>query len=129
MYGMVITYSKGKDQPGKVTNPARGQLKTEKEFSLSPFAPVNLVSQDGFGGPVSRYQPRVVSFYRSDSVRLDTRRLNNTSSLHRESKHKKRRERRAEPGNTKETPRSSNIPEQFPNNRCCTLLDKPTVTK
>ena len=27
---MVITYSKGKDQPGKVANPARGQLNREK---------------------------------------------------------------------------------------------------
>ena len=26
---MVITYSKGKDQPGKVGNPARGQLNRE----------------------------------------------------------------------------------------------------
>ena len=27
---VVITYSKGKDQPGKVANPARGQLKQGK---------------------------------------------------------------------------------------------------
>ena len=27
---MVITFSKGKDQPGKVANPARGQLNREK---------------------------------------------------------------------------------------------------
>ena len=51
---MVITYSKGKDQPGKVTNPARGQLNRENNFSLSPFAPENLVSRDGFGSPVPR---------------------------------------------------------------------------
>ena len=45
---MIITYSKGEDQPGKVVNPDRGQ-------SLSPFAPPeNLVSRDGFGSPVSR---------------------------------------------------------------------------
>ena len=31
MYGMVITYSKEKDQPGKVANPARGQLNRENE--------------------------------------------------------------------------------------------------
>ena len=30
---MVITYSKGQDQPGKVANPARGQLNGEK-FTL-----------------------------------------------------------------------------------------------
>ena len=28
---MVITYNKGKDQPGKVANPVRGQLNREKE--------------------------------------------------------------------------------------------------
>ena len=47
---MVITYSKGKDQPGKVANPARGQLNIS--FSQSPFAPESLVSRDGFGSPV-----------------------------------------------------------------------------
>ena len=34
-----------------VTNSARGQLNREMFFSLSPFAPKNLVSQDGFGRP------------------------------------------------------------------------------
>ena len=40
--------------------PPRGQLNRENEyfpvpaFSLSPLAPENLVSQDGFGRPVSR---------------------------------------------------------------------------
>ena len=29
---MVITYSKGKNQPSKVANPARGQLNRENEF-------------------------------------------------------------------------------------------------
>ena len=32
---MVITYSKGKDQPGKDVSPARGQL-AERENELSP---------------------------------------------------------------------------------------------
>ena len=49
MYGH--TYSKSMDQPGKVANPARGQLKREN-ISLSAFAPENLVSRDGFGSPV-----------------------------------------------------------------------------
>ena len=31
-YCMVITYSKSKDQPGKVANPARGQLNREKRI-------------------------------------------------------------------------------------------------
>ena len=30
MYGMVITYSKGEDQPSKVASPARGQLNRVK---------------------------------------------------------------------------------------------------
>ena len=33
---MVITYSKGKDQPGKVVNPARGQLNRENVFFPVP---------------------------------------------------------------------------------------------
>ena len=33
------TYSKSKDQPGEVANPAHGQLNRENEISLSPFAP------------------------------------------------------------------------------------------
>ena len=35
---MVTTYSKGKDQPGKIGNPARGQLNNETNISLSAFA-------------------------------------------------------------------------------------------
>ena len=33
---MVITYSKGKDQPGKVANPARGQLNRENQYFRVP---------------------------------------------------------------------------------------------
>ena len=33
---MVITYSKGKDQPGKVANPASGQLNRENDFFPVP---------------------------------------------------------------------------------------------
>ena len=39
MYGH--TYSKSMDQPGKVANPARGQLNREIDVSLSAFAPEN----------------------------------------------------------------------------------------
>ena len=53
---MVITYSKGKDQPGNVSNPVRGQLNRENDFSLSLFVPENLVSRDGFDSPVP-HQP------------------------------------------------------------------------
>ena len=42
------------DQPGKVANPARGQLNREKNIPLSPCVPENLVSRDGFSRPVSR---------------------------------------------------------------------------
>ena len=33
---VVITYSKGKDQPGKVANLARGQLNRENEYPPVP---------------------------------------------------------------------------------------------
>ena len=52
MYGH--TYSKSMDQPGKVTNPARGQLNRKMNISRSPFAPENLVSRDGSSSPVPR---------------------------------------------------------------------------
>ena len=49
---MVITHNIKKDQPGKVANPARGQLNRLMKISLSPFASENLVSRDGFGSPL-----------------------------------------------------------------------------
>ena len=33
---IITTYSKGKDQPGKVANPARGQLNRENEYFPVP---------------------------------------------------------------------------------------------
>ena len=42
------------DQPGKVANPARGQLNRENSIPLSPRVPENLVSRDGFSRPVPR---------------------------------------------------------------------------
>ena len=51
---MVITYGNGRGQPGKVAHSARDLLNRENDFSLSPFAPKNLVSRDGFGSPVPR---------------------------------------------------------------------------
>ena len=42
------------DKPGKVANPARGQLNREKNTPLSPCVPENLVSLDGFSRPVPR---------------------------------------------------------------------------
>ena len=43
------------DQPGKVANPACGQLNRKKFFSLSPLAPDNVVSRDRFVHPVPRH--------------------------------------------------------------------------
>ena len=37
------------NQPGKVANPARGQLILKINIFLSPLAPEELVSRDGFG--------------------------------------------------------------------------------
>ena len=42
------------DQPGKVANPASGQLNRENNIPLSPCMPENLVSRDGFSRPVPR---------------------------------------------------------------------------
>ena len=42
------------DQPGKVANPASGQLNRENEYSLSLCVPENLVSRDGFSRSVPR---------------------------------------------------------------------------
>ena len=50
MYGH--TYSKSMDQPGKVANPARGQLNRENEHFPVRVCAENLVSRDGFGSPV-----------------------------------------------------------------------------
>ena len=51
---IIMIYSKSKDQPGKVANPARGQLNRGNVFSLSTFGPESLVSRDGLGSPVPR---------------------------------------------------------------------------
>ena len=42
------------DQPGKVANPACGQLNRENNIPLSPCVPENLVPRDGFSRPVPR---------------------------------------------------------------------------
>ena len=78
MYGH--TYSKSMDQPGDVANPARGQLNREISFSLSAFAPENLVSRDGFGSPVPRqfahlHTQAESGAYLRDSSRVPRRRL------------------------------------------------------
>ena len=67
------------DQPGKVANPARGQLNRENNIPLSPCVPENLVSRDGFSRPVS-HQPAHLhtqaesGAYLRDSSRVPRRR-------------------------------------------------------
>ena len=76
MYGH--TYSKSVDQPGKVANPARGQLNRENIF-LSAFASEYLVSRDVFGSPVPRQPAHLQTqgesgAYFRDSSRVPRRR-------------------------------------------------------
>ena len=67
------------DQPGKVANPARGQLKRENNIPLSPCVPENLVSRDGFSRPVPRQPAHLHTqaesgAYLRDSSRVPRRR-------------------------------------------------------
>ena len=57
------------DQPGKVVNPARGQLNREHNISLSPCVLENLVSRDGFSRPVPR-QPAHLHTQAESGVRV-----------------------------------------------------------
>ena len=52
MYGHHFQQKMG--QPSMVANPARGQMNKKNVFSLSLFAPENLVSRDKFGRLVPR---------------------------------------------------------------------------
>ena len=67
------------DQPGKVANPARGQLNRENNIPLSPCVPENLVSRDGFSRPVPRQPAHLHTqaesgAYLRDSSRVPRRR-------------------------------------------------------
>ena len=67
------------DQPGKVANPARGQLNRENSIPLSPCVPENLVSRDGFSRPVPRQPVHLHTqaesgAYLQDSSRVPRRR-------------------------------------------------------
>ena len=67
------------DQPGKVANPARGQLNRENNIPLSPCVPENLVSRDGFSRPVPRQPAHLHTqaesgAYLGDSSRVPRRR-------------------------------------------------------
>ena len=77
MYGHHIQQSL--DQPGKVANPARGQLNRENKIPLSPCVPENLVSRDGFSRPVPRQPAHLHTqaesgAYLRDSSRVPRRR-------------------------------------------------------
>ena len=66
-------------QPGKVANPARGQLNRENNIPLSPCVPENLVSRDGFSRPVPRQPAHLHTqaesgAYLRDSSRVPRRR-------------------------------------------------------
>ena len=67
------------DQPGKVANPARGQLNRENNIPLSPCVPENLVSRDGVSCPVPRQPAHLHTqaesgAYLRDSSRVPRRR-------------------------------------------------------
>ena len=67
------------DQPGKVANPARGQLNREYDIPLSPCVPENLVSRDGLSRPVPRQPAHLHTqaesgTYLRDSSRVPRRR-------------------------------------------------------
>ena len=67
------------DQPGKVVNPARGQLNRKNNIPLSPCVPENLVSRDGFSRPVPRQPAHLHTqtesgAYLRDSSRVPRRR-------------------------------------------------------
>ena len=67
------------DQPGKVANPARGQLNRENNIPLSPCVPENLVSRDEFSRPVPRQPAHLHTkaepgAYLRDSSRVPRRR-------------------------------------------------------
>ena len=69
---MVITSIKGKYQLVKVANPARGQLNREKNLSLSPFAPENFISRNGFGSPVPRQPAHLQTLAESGAYLRDS---------------------------------------------------------
>ena len=67
------------DQPGKVANPARGQLNRENNIPLSPCVPEILVSRDEFSRPVPRQPAHLhtqaeYGAYLRDSSRVPRRR-------------------------------------------------------
>ena len=64
---MVITYSKSKDQPGKVANPARGQLNREKYYFPVPRSRLRVWSR-GTGSAVPPRVSLLISILRLNMV-------------------------------------------------------------
>ena len=64
---MVITYSKGKDQPGKVANPARGQLNRENVFFSCPRSRLRIWSRETASAVSSRIR-LLISIHRLNLV-------------------------------------------------------------
>ena len=56
---MVITYSKGKDQPGKVANPARGQLNRANYLFSCPRSRLRIWSRETGSVVPSRVSPLI----------------------------------------------------------------------
>ena len=63
------------DLEGEVANPARGQLNRKNDFFLSPFAPENLVTRDGFGRPVPREPAHLHAHTESGAYSRDSSRV------------------------------------------------------
>ena len=64
------------DEPGKVANPARGQLNRENEYSPVPVhVPENLVSRDGISRAVPRQPAHLHTQAESDAYLRDSSRV------------------------------------------------------
>ena len=74
MYGhhYIYMYIVSREQLGEVANPARGQLNRKNEYSMSPFAPENLISRNGFDCPTP-CQPAGTGSYSRDFSRFPRR--------------------------------------------------------
>ena len=64
---MIITYRKGKDQPGKVANPARGQLNRENNLFLCPRSRLRIWSRET-GSVVPSRVSLLISIFRLNMI-------------------------------------------------------------
>ena len=63
------------DQPGKVANPAHGQLNRKMNILPSPYVPENLVSRDGFSRSVPRRPAHLHTLAESGAYIRDSSRV------------------------------------------------------